>query len=206
MPSPSNSLNALRSQTLLIYHFYVMKAYELMYNYAVGPTNLAIALPGISAQAHERYRELQTTHGSAFGLLAITDPSALKVLEVQNFPDLHYIAVKTAIKAGLVTDKFNCSSSHTMMYPHDVIERYISRLYGGTISDIDKTHLTELGVDVAFLQRLMSRKRTRRERSESDHFHYLYQYLCYLLLCYWLVILDDSMKLNKMNEFFQCNN
>ena len=93
-----------------------------------------------------------------------------------------------------------------MMYPHDVIERYISRrLYGGTISDIDKTHLTELGVDVAFLQRLMSRKRTRRERSESEHFHYLYQYLCYLLLCYWLVILDDSMKLNKMNEFFQCN-
>ena len=200
MPSPSKSLNALRSQTLLIYHFYVMKAYELMYNYAVGPTNLAIALPGVSAQTRDfrdRYHELQTTHGSAFGLLAITEPSALKVLEVKNFPDLHYIAVKTAIKAGLVTDKFNCSSSHTMMHPHDVIERYISRrLYGGTISDIDKTHLTEFGVDVAFLQRLMSRKRTRRERSESDHFHYL---------CYWLVILDDSMKLNKMNEFFQCN-
>ena len=206
MPSPSKSLNTLRSQTLLIYHFYGMKAYELMYNYAVGPTNLAIALPGISAQTQDRYHELQTTHGSAFGLLAITEPSALKVLEVKNFPDLHYIAIKTAIKAGLVTDKFNCSSSHTMMHPHDVIERYISRrLYGGTISDIDKTHLTELVVDVAFLQRLMSRKRTRRERSESDHFHYLYQYLCYLLLCYWLVILDDSMKLNKMNEFFQCN-
>ena len=205
MPSPSKSLNALRSQTLLIYHFYVMKAYELMYNYAVGPTNLAIALPGVSAQAQDRYHELQITHGSAFGLLAITDPSAIKVLEVKNFHDLHYIAVKTAIKAGLVTDKFNCSSSHTMMHPHDVIERYISRrLFGGRISDIDKTHLTELGVDVAFLQRLMSRKRTRRERSESDHFHY--QYMCYLLLCYWLVILDDSMKLNKMNEFFQCNN
>ena len=181
-----------------------MKAYELMYNYTVGPTSLSIALPGISAQARafrDRYHELQTTHGSAFGLLAITDPSALKVLEVKNFPDLHYIAVKTAIKAGLMTDKFNCSSSHTMMHPHDVIERYISRRsYGGRISDIDKTHLTELGVDVAFLQRLMSRKRTRRERSESEHFHYLYQYLCYLLLCYWLVILDDSMKLNKMNE------
>ena len=200
MPSHSNSLNALRSQTLLIYHFNGMKAYELMYNYTVGPTNLSIALPGISAQARAfrgRYHELQTTHGSAFGLLTITAPSALKVLEVKNFHDLHYIAVKTAIKAGLVTDKFNCSSSHTMMHPHDVIERYISRrLYGGRISDIDKTHLTEFGVDVAFLQRLMSRKRTRRERSESDHFHYL---------CYWLVILDDSMKLNKMKEFFQCN-
>ena len=182
-----------------------MKAYELMYNYAVGPTNLAMALPGVSAQTQDRYHELQTTHGSAFGLLAITDPSAIKVLEVKNFHDLHYIAVMTAVKAGLVTDKFNCSSSHTMMHPHDVIERYISRrLFGGRISDIDKTHLTELGVDVAFLQRLMSRKRTRRERSESDHFHY--QYMCYLLLCYWLVILDDSMKLNKMNEFFQCNN
>ena len=44
MPSPSNSLNALRSQTLFIYHFNGMKAYEPMYNYAVGPTNLAIAL------------------------------------------------------------------------------------------------------------------------------------------------------------------
>ena len=103
MPSPSKSLNALRSQTLLIYHFNGMKAYELMYNYTVGPTNLAIALPGVSAQARafrDRYHELQTTHGSAFGLLAITNLSVLKVIEVKNFPDLHYIAVKTAIKAG----------------------------------------------------------------------------------------------------------
>ena len=46
----------------------------------------------------------------------------LKPLEAKNFPDLHYIAVKTAICSGAVTDKFNCSKSHSMTHPRDIVD------------------------------------------------------------------------------------
>ena len=112
------------------------------------------------------YDEIKNCGGSWGQILSL---SCIQPLEAKNYPILHDIAVKMAIRGGAVTNKFNLNTAHTMLHPRDVLDRYITKkLYGGKIAEADKAHMSEIGVDVSLLERLMGRKRQRREHEESE--------------------------------------